>query len=351
MKRLLGENIVIGKNFFCEVCQLTKHRVKFQRSVPVEKAKSPYELIHADLCGPMPVCSIGGASYFICYMDDYSRYADVYPLVGKTSDEICSKYGHFQNMIKNRGFSIKRIRCDNGKGEFSNAQYLGMLADEGTVFEPSPPYCQSKNGAAERFLQTICGRVRAMLKDAQLPWSFWAECVRSALYVHNRSPTRVLGNSTPYEKMFGVAPAIHHLRRFGCLAYRHIPKALQASKFSERSERVMFLGYVHKTTKIFRIWEFSRGKAFECSNLLFREDENGYVPSYDNDCEMDIDIALDMQTSREENDKYIYSSNSESSDRDEDTLANDEYKSSVLLARTQSMTTAFLNHAKNGTSH
>jgi hypothetical protein len=41
----------------------------------------------------------------------------------------------------------------------------------------------------------------------------------------------------------------------------------------------MMLGYVHDTTKIWRIWDFDRGLhggAVECSNVVFREDQNGY---------------------------------------------------------------------------
>jgi hypothetical protein len=41
----------------------------------------------------------------------------------------------------------------------------------------------------------------------------------------------------------------------------------------------MMLGYVHDTTKIWRIWDFKSsrsGRAVECSSLIFQEEENGY---------------------------------------------------------------------------
>ena len=44
----------------------------------------------------------------------------------------------------------------------------------------------------------------------------------------------------------------------------------------------MFLGYVHKTTKIWRIWDFKggprgQGAAVECSSVVFKENENAYT--------------------------------------------------------------------------
>ena len=39
----------------------------------------------------------------------------------------------------------------------------------------------------------------------------------------------------------------------------------------------MMLGYVHNTTKIWRIWDFNsgrNGRAVECSSLVFQEQEN-----------------------------------------------------------------------------
>jgi hypothetical protein len=40
----------------------------------------------------------------------------------------------------------------------------------------------------------------------------------------------------------------------------------------------MMLGYVHRTTKIWRIWDFTsgRGRAVQCSNVIFKEAENAY---------------------------------------------------------------------------
>ena len=37
------------------------------------RAKTPLELVHSDLCGPMNVKARGGYEYFISFIDNYSR--------------------------------------------------------------------------------------------------------------------------------------------------------------------------------------------------------------------------------------------------------------------------------------
>lgn len=42
------------------------------------RATKPLELVHSDLCGPMESKSYGGKRYFISFIGDYKRMADVY---------------------------------------------------------------------------------------------------------------------------------------------------------------------------------------------------------------------------------------------------------------------------------
>uniref|UniRef100_A0A2N9GDW0 Reverse transcriptase Ty1/copia-type domain-containing protein n=1 Tax=Fagus sylvatica TaxID=28930 RepID=A0A2N9GDW0_FAGSY len=48
----------------------------------------PLELIHSDVCGPMNVRARHGASYFITFIDDFTRYGHVYLVSHKSSVEI-----------------------------------------------------------------------------------------------------------------------------------------------------------------------------------------------------------------------------------------------------------------------
>jgi hypothetical protein len=88
------------------------------------------------------------------------------------------------------------------------------------------------------------------------------------------------GNRSPYEALYGTIPKIEHLRRFVCRAYKHIPPAQRTEKkFGSRSSVCMMLGYVHNTTKVWRLWDFNSGRtgrAIECSSVVFQEEENAH---------------------------------------------------------------------------
>ena len=63
-----------------------------------------------------------------------------------------------------------------------------------------------------------------MLHDQDLPMHLWEEASKTAVYVQNCTPHRVLKNKTPEEVFFGKKLEVSHLRIFSCLVYIHIPK-------------------------------------------------------------------------------------------------------------------------------
>ena len=48
------------------------------------RASQMLELVHSDICGPLQVHSIGGARYFITFIDDQSNWSVVYPMHKKS---------------------------------------------------------------------------------------------------------------------------------------------------------------------------------------------------------------------------------------------------------------------------
>jgi hypothetical protein len=77
---------------------------------------------------------------------------------------------------------------------------------------------------------------------------------------------------------------IHHLRRFGCRAYRRIPEELRLDKkLGERSRKCMMVGYVHHTTKLWKLYDPEFKKVVHCSDVEFDEDVNCYISCPTND--------------------------------------------------------------------
>ena len=103
----------------CSTCVQVKQQQQVLHT-KVLRSSTPFALVHSDLCGPMKH-SIGGAQYYIIYIDDCTRYTEVYFLITKTVEEISAKFQHYQAWVETQGFHIKRFRSDNGSGEYNNS--------------------------------------------------------------------------------------------------------------------------------------------------------------------------------------------------------------------------------------
>lgn len=68
--------INVSKEIY-EICVAGKQN-KLPFKISGKRAEKLLDLIHSDLCGPMSVESIGGAKYFITFIDDHSRKMFVY---------------------------------------------------------------------------------------------------------------------------------------------------------------------------------------------------------------------------------------------------------------------------------
>ena len=58
---------------------------------------------------------------------------------------------------------------------------------------------------------------RSMMQSKKLPNVYWAEAIKTAMYILNRSPTRSLEKITPYEASFDRKPNLEHFKVFGAL--------------------------------------------------------------------------------------------------------------------------------------
>jgi len=93
-------------------------------------------------------------------------------------------------------------------------------------------------------------------------------------YLHARSPSRVIGNKSPCKVLYGDKPSLLHIRRFGCVAFKLVPEAQRRKrKFGSRSKKCAMRGYVHNTSKIWKLWDIEQKRPFhsESSDVIFDE--------------------------------------------------------------------------------
>ena len=110
---------------------------------------------------------------------------------------------------------------------------------------------------------------RCLLKRKNLSQNFWAEAVSCAVYLINRSPTKILKNHTPHEAWYGKKPNVHHLKVFGCVAYSHIPDAMR-SKLDDKAEKCIFIGYSERS-KAYKLYNPVTEKVVISRDVRFDE--------------------------------------------------------------------------------
>ena len=98
--------------FFCEPCELAKHK---RSSYPSKNKKKStlFSTIHSDVCGPFRHPTHDGYNCFVVFIDCHSRLTWVYFL--KHKSEVFERFKSFYHMIQTQfNASIKILRSDNG---------------------------------------------------------------------------------------------------------------------------------------------------------------------------------------------------------------------------------------------
>lgn len=255
--------------FFCESCVMGKHhRLPFNRSQ--SKSVKVGDLTHSDVCGPIEVKSLGGARYFVLFKDDFSHFRTVYFIKQKSEvAELVKKY--MRSMKSDMSCSVVVFRSDNGL-EYINKNVKSFFESYGITHQTTVAYTPEQNGRAEREMRTIVEAARTLIHSKNLPVSFWAEAVNTAVYVLNRTGTSPIKNKTPYELLYKKKPVIDHLRIFGSTVYTHIPKQ-RRKKWNVKAKKGILVGYC-ENTKGYRVW-IAEEKAIEIArDVIVRENES-----------------------------------------------------------------------------
>lgn len=233
----------------CEECVLGKMaRKSFKDST--NRTKTPGELIHFDIYGPMSIDAFDNSKLMALFVDDFSGIVVAFPIRNKS--EIVQKIQEVIALAASNGHKVRRLRSDNAK-EFISEAMKNICRQNNVVHEHSTPYCPEQNGRVERQNRTIVEMARSMLAAANLPRSLWNEAVRTAAHIRNRVPLARLNGKTPFEAWTGEKPDVSHLHIFGSRAYMHIDET-QRKKLENKSKEMVFVGYA-LGQKAYRLWE------------------------------------------------------------------------------------------------
>jgi transposase InsO family protein len=198
----------------CVPCALSKPPSR-KEQVPMGKLPSvsyPFQRIAMDFTGPFPI-SKEGNQYLLVAIDHFSRYVYIQPSRGATSmdsvrllKKICNMEGTPEEVITDNGTHFAA-----SFSEFCSSRRIRHV-------HTSPHHPQS-NGAAERFMRTIKGFIRAdLLQRSDMTQTSWDTNLETIVANFNQAISSSTG-VPPFEVVRGRT-----LQCGGQLSWLKIPR-------------------------------------------------------------------------------------------------------------------------------
>ncbi|KAJ9546735.1 hypothetical protein OSB04_019278 [Centaurea solstitialis] len=255
MNKLVSKRLVKGlaetrlsKDTLCPACEKGKMRISSHPPKMDTNSKSPLDMIHMDLCGPMRVESLDRKKYMLVLVDEFSRFTWLEFLRAKSdaADRIIAFIKQIQVLL---GRKVKKLRSNNGT-EFRNAKLQSFLEDVGISHNFSAVRTPQQNGVIERKNRTLVEAARSMMAHSGVPQAFLAEAVSTACFTQNQTLI---------------------IKRIGKTAYEMIEQH-NLGKFDPKSDESIFIGYSHNS-KTYRVFNKRTRTILESSNVDFSETE------------------------------------------------------------------------------
>ena len=268
LKLVSGLCLPSNLDYICDACHQAKQsRLPFP--ISMNKSTRPFALIHVDIWERYTTPSLNDAHYFLTIVDDFFRGTWVYLM--KHKSEAYTYLTTFCSMVNTQfEYSVQVVKSDNGT-EFTSNAMKDYFYKHGILLQTSCTGTPQQNGRVERKHKHILEVARALRFQASLPLKFWGECVLTATYLINITPTPKLSGKCPYEILFKKLPSYSHLRVFGSLCYA-LNSNKSKDKFESKAVRCVFLGYPH-SQKSYKVFDLEKHKLFVSRDVIFYERE------------------------------------------------------------------------------
>lgn len=151
----------------CEACILGKQHCTPFSIASSTPTSSSLELIHSDLCGPLPYKSLTGLQYKLTFTDDYSYYSWIYFLAAK--NETFEAFKSFRCMVENQlNQKLLCLRIDKG-GEYFSAEFTAYCKLHGIREQLTATSTLQQNNIVEQKNRHFLETMHNLLFRANLP--------------------------------------------------------------------------------------------------------------------------------------------------------------------------------------
>jgi hypothetical protein len=101
----------ILEDCICDACVRGRMRGGAHKR-PMKRGINPLEFIYTDICGKFPVTGVGGAAYWVTFIDDFTQIAEAYPIASKS--EFFTYFRRFLLKWETTERRCRRVRLDWG---------------------------------------------------------------------------------------------------------------------------------------------------------------------------------------------------------------------------------------------
>jgi hypothetical protein len=217
-----------------------------------------------DLWGLAQMTSLGGMSYYISFMDDYTQETKIKYL--KAKSEALEAFKRYETHLthQNPGIQLHKVQSDRG-GEYLSTEFDKYLADQGIECQLTIHDLPQQNRVAEYLNRTLVELARAMLIGHDLPKFLWAETVNYACWLKNFLPSSAIPSATPHEFVHRTKPNLSMAHKFGTRVYVH---QLGAGKLEAHAEEAIFIG-VNTDSKGYQVYWLDKRQVLVERNIVF----------------------------------------------------------------------------------
>jgi hypothetical protein len=255
----------------CMSCQMgmSKKQSKPRFANPAAQATEYGERLLGDCSGRTRTASLSGSRYGLVVVCEGTKWVFGKTMRALTAVHDALKYIIEVELHQRADRTVKYWRSDGGS-EFQNSRVDNLLAAHDIKREQTCRGTSFQVGLPERIIGVIFSKIRVYLYDAKLPTAFWAEGFATAIYNYNRTPGR--DGKSPFERRYGRAPKVGHLRPFGTSCAINIPTGDRKGKIVAAAIPGILLGYGYVDGKKgYRVYVPTTRKVITSYNVSFSD--------------------------------------------------------------------------------
>lgn len=170
----------------CIVCISQKRvpRAPSQTITSWEKPDTPFNTVHVDALGPLPVSE--GYKFILLIVDAFTKYILLYPIYRQDSSELKRVITQAISL-----FGVPKLMITDKGRMFEANEFVTWINELGCNLHYITPEMHHANGQAERYMRTVLNMLRIQVNHKNLQWSGTLWKLQLVLNITRQKTTQV----------------------------------------------------------------------------------------------------------------------------------------------------------------